>query len=343
MRIGLLTIISLVIVAGFVVYMSSYTVRFTDAAVVTTFGKADESDVITEPGLRFKWPAPIQQTTVYDTRVRFLTTRHETQQTADDRQIVVESFLTWRVKDPLVFYRRFRGSSGVAAREHYAKAEETLTSTLRSAMSEVSRYRLGDLFAPQAGASKMPELEQAVLARLRDENAGNVSQYGVEVLMVGISSITLPKETTTQVFTRMSESRKALAAKAESEGQALATAIRSEAESSAKRIREFARFRAEQIRNRGELEAARYLTVLNEDPDLAAFLQTLEVMRNGFGRRATAVLSTDLFGPSIFSPETFRAVRRGEIPTMKDVLPGAVPAAPASPADAASPRSEARP
>jgi membrane protease subunit HflC len=336
MRIGLLATVALLIVAGFVVYMCSYTVKFTDAAVITTFGKAGAEDVITTPGLRFKWPAPIQQTTVYDTRARFLSTRLETQQTADNRQIVAESFMTWRVTDPLAFYQRFRGSGGASAREHYTKAEETLVSLLRSAMTQVSQYNLTDLLSIEPGASKMAQLEGDVLARLRDEKGGNVKQYGVEVVMVGISSLTLPKDVTADVFTRMGEGRKRLAAKAESEGQAVATAIKSEAESAAKRIREFAKFRADQIRNRGELEAARYLTALNEDPELATFLQGIEGMREGIGRQATFVLPTSLFGLNYFTPEAMEKVRRGEIPSMNQgMLDAAKSAQPAQAAPGA--------
>jgi membrane protease subunit HflC len=303
-------LIAAVIVGGFVLYMSSFTVRFTEAAVVTTFGQAGARDVITEPGLRFKWPTPIQSTTVYDTRARFLQTKSETQQTADDRQIIVEGFMTWKVKDPLVFYQRFRGGRGSAAREHYSAAADVLTGNLRSAMSEVSRFRLGELFASEAGASKLGELERNILGRVN----GTVDGYGVEVMAVGINSITLPQDTTREIFQRMSESRKRLAAKAESEGTALATAIRSEAEAAAKRIREFARFRADQIRNRGDVEAAPFLTALNEEPDLAVFLKQLEVMREGMGRRSTIVLPTNMNGLEMFTPEAREKAQRGIIP-----------------------------
>ena len=343
MRIAVLAAISLVIVGGFLVYMCSYTVRFTDAAVVTTFGKADQDDVVTTPGLRFKLPAPIQSTTVYDTRARFLATRHETQQTADDRQIAVEAFVTWRVSDPLTFYQRFRGAGGTSAREHYSKAEETLTAATRSAMSEVSKYRLSELFAAEAGSSMLGQLEGDVLARLRDTQNSNLSQYGVEVLKVGVSGVTLPKDTTAEVFNRMSESRKRLAAKAESEGQAAATAIRSEADNAAKRIREFARFRADQIRNRGELEAAKYLTTLNEDPELAGFLEVLDNMRLAWGRRSTLVLPTSLLGPSMFSPQAMESVREGRIPNMEGIRGIAAPAPVAPPAGASgAPREGSR-
>lgn len=317
MRKAWVGLIALVIVGGFVLYMSSFTVRFTEAAVVTTFGQADANDVVTEPGLRFKWPTPIQTTTVYDTRARFLQTKSETQQTADDRQIIVEAFMTWKVKNPLVFYQRFRGSRGSSAREHYSAAASVLTGNLRSAMSEVSQFRLGELFASEPGASKLGVLEGNILSRVN----GSVADNGVEVVAVGINSITLPQDTTREIFQRMSESRKRLAAKAESEGTALATAIRSEAEASAKRIREFARFRADQIRNRGEVEAAPFLTALNEEPALAVFLKQLEVLREGMGRRSTIVLPTTMDGLEMFTTEARDMAQRGLIPGSKGVAP----------------------
>jgi membrane protease subunit HflC len=235
--------------------------------------------------------------------------------------------MTWRVKDPLVFYQRFRGSAGTGAREHYARAQETLTQTLRSAMSEVSRYRMAELFTAEAGASKLGALERSILARVNapaSEGGGNATQYGVEVLTIGINSIVLPQETTAEIFTRMSESRKRLAAKAESEGNALATAIRSEAEASARRIREFAKFRADQIKNRGDVEAAPYLTALNEEPDLAAFLKSIEVLREGLGQRSTLVFPTTMDGLRLFTPEAMEQARTGVIPKVRSE-PAAAP------------------
>lgn len=336
MRNLFLILVAALIVGGFIVYMSSFTVRFTEAAVVTTFGHASEGDVIVEPGLRFKWPSPIQNVTVYDTRARFLTTKSETQQTADDRQIIVEAFLTWKVKDPLVFYKRFRSAGGSNARDQYAKAQAELTSQLRSAMSEVSKYRLGDLFAPEMGKSRLSELEKNILERLRgssDKGGGNIGGYGVEVVLVGINSVVLPENTTKEVFTRMTEARKRLAAKAESEGQALATAIRSEAENAAKRIREFAKFRADQIRNRGDLEAAPFLAALNEDPALAVYLKELDFLRAGLSSRTTLVLPTSMAGLGLLTPQAAIRAREGKIPGM-----GAdAPSRPAAAATGATP------
>src|SRR3954466_12064032 len=95
----------------------TYTVRFTEAAVLTTFGKADETDVRKDPGLYVKWPYPIQSVTTYDKRTRVLSTKFEQLSTADSRQVVVECFCTWKVSDPLLFFRRF-SNAGQRADEH---------------------------------------------------------------------------------------------------------------------------------------------------------------------------------------------------------------------------------
>lgn len=317
MRVFLPLTLALFIVGGFLIYMCSFTVRFSEQAVVTTFGQVSAEGVVKEPGLRFKWPTPIQSVTLYDTRSRLLTTKNETQQTADDRQIVVQSFVVWRISDPLAFYKKNRGQ-GATAREQYTKAEEQLTSQLRSAMSEVSRYRLGELFSPQPGGSKIPELEADILRRVRRATtAEGPDSYGVEPVLVGINSIVLPEATTGEVFNRMTESRKRLAAQAESEGQARATAIRSEAQNAAKRIREFARFRADQIRNQGDQEATPYLAQLSADPELASFLALVTAMREGFGRKLTYVMPASMAELLLLTPDALRKVRAGELPSFQ--------------------------
>jgi len=314
MRRFLLIGIAFFVAGTFAFYMVTFTVSYTDQAVLATFGRAGDGSVIDEPGLKFKLPAPIQSTTVYDTRVRFLEARLEQQQTADDRQIVVKSFLTWSVSDPLVFYQRFSGSAGSETREHYRKAEDTLTSLLRSAVAEISRYELGELFAPEEGASKLSELEDAILARIRGGENGSISDYGIEVAMVGINAVELTSDTTKDVFDRMKSRREKLAAKAESEGNAAATAIMSETESDVRRIRAFAQLRAAELSNEGGIEAAAYLAELQEEPELAVFMQFLNLMSDGFGKRATLVLPTSMLGLQIFSPDIMSKVQRGELP-----------------------------
>ena len=304
MRNVFLILVAALIVLGFLFFMTTYTVPFTDVAIVTTFGKASDSSRVETPGLKFKWPTPIQSTTVYDKRVRLLRSRDETQQTADQRQVVVGAFLTWKVADPLSFYRHWRGEGGADPAEQYRRAERAIEPLFRSAMSEVSRFTMKDLFSPD-GTSKIPQLEQAILERLRapeDSGQAEVARLGIEVEMVGISSIELPANTTTQTFEKMKKTRERLAAEAEAEGSAVADAIKTAADDDAQRILSFAGAFAAEILARGDSEAAKWLEVMNEEPELAAFLERTDLMRRGFGKRVTLVLDTKMMGFELFDP-----------------------------------------
>lgn len=346
-----LFLIAGVIALGFLVYMMTYTVKFSESAVVTTFGRVTEASVVREPGMRFKWPAPIQNVTLYDTRARFLSSKSETQQTADDRQIVVETFVTWKVSDPLIFNQRFN-RSGSGAADHFKSAEKVLADMLRSAMSEVSRYKLSDLFTPRLGDSKLPALETDIMNRLRrgpgSASAGtpgaggsgsdSLESYGVQVLMVGINKVVLPESTTAQVFERMKATMERRAELARAQGLAAEQQITSAAESDAKRIEAFAKLTAETIKNKGEIEASKWLGVMQSDPEFAAFLDKTRLLREGFGKKVMLVLPTDMFGPDIFDPDSLKSLM--ERPAQPaGVKPGAssgAPAAEPSPAQAAA-------
>jgi membrane protease subunit HflC len=308
--------IAAVLVVGFLVYMMTFTVRFTERAVKTTFGQADEGDVITDPGLKFRVPLA-NDVTVYDTRARYIEARLEQQQTRDNRQIIVESFLTWRIADPLLFYQRIGRAAGDTARQHYEEADDLLQTQLRSGLSAVSKYELSELLTTDPAGSRLAELERDVLGRLTSPGEGggaSLGDYGIEVQFVGINRIELPEQTTEQVFERMRKTRERLAASAESEGQAEADKIRAEAQSAAQRIRDFAELYAAEIRARGDREAAQYFAQLREEPELAVFLENVEFIRDGLGKRATLVLPTDMPGMMLFSADAFLRASRGEVP-----------------------------
>ncbi|MBL0927413.1 MAG: hypothetical protein IBJ11_07155 [Phycisphaerales bacterium] len=341
----LLIVISLVVVAALLLFMGTFTVKFTDVAVVSTFGRADETSVIREPGLRFKWPAPIQSVTVYDRRVRLLQAQLETQQTADERQITVRAFMTWSVEDPLVFYRRFRGTAGADPAEHYKQAEAQLTSQLRSAMSAVSRYRLNDLFAARQGASKLPDLEKDILDRLQQslEKDANGTQYGVKVNLVGINRIELPEQTSSAVFERMKATRATLAARAQAEGQGIAAQITAQSQAEASKIRSFAELRASSIRATGERDAAEWLAKQKENPELAEFLRKIDFLRDGFTTRTNIILPTNFMGIDLMTPGGLKPLmEQAGLAPPATTPPGTSPAAPAAATPARSDAAPAR-
>lgn len=324
-------LIAIVFVVVAVLSMMTYTVRFTDTAVVSTFGRADEGSVQREPGLKFKIPIA-QSVTTYDRRARFVETPEETQQTADNRQVVATAFLVWRVEDPLRFYQKF-SNAGRRADQHYAEAEELLRSRLRSAMSEMAGFRIDDILAGDLQRSRLADLEEAILNRLRGAGEGDESgtgALGIAVESVGIASIELPEETTTAVFDRMTQVRTRLAEEARTEGVAQAQMIRSSADTDAERILAFARARADQIRTAGDREAATFLAQMNQEPELAVFLKNLDLLRQGLGSRTTLVLSTDMPGMELLRPDALQRRATG-VSILSTPLPGEADAADAEP------------
>lgn len=301
-------------------FACTFTVRFTEAAVLTTLGKAEEKDVIKEAGLRFKIPY-FQSVTKYDVRVRVLTTKLETLNTADNRQVVVETFCMWRVSDPLKFFQRF-SNAGYTAEEHYKAAETALRGNIRAAGALVSKYRIDQLFSASLAGGQRSALEELEIGMKTafesssDSATGlKLGDYGIAAVDVGITRILLPEETTKSVFERMKSNRDRLVKETESRGNAEAQAIKAKAESDAKKITDFAQRLAQEIRNRGEVEAAPYFAQMNSNPELAVFLQNMDFIRESYGKRTTLILSGSLPGLNLLFPDAIEQLKAGQIPS----------------------------
>lgn len=341
-------ILAAIVVALLLAYMATYTVRFTEAAVLTTFGRAGDGSVKRDAGLYFKMPYPIQSVTTYDTRTRLLELKIETQQTADNRQVAVEAFCMWRVSDPLKFFQTFV-SAGEQSEAQYRRAEDALRANLRSAAGVVSNYTMNDLLTTSAGQSRLPELEQRMLQAFRagsDQEGTRLDDYGITAVEVGITRVLLPEEVTKAVFDRMKSGRERLAKEIESQGMSQAQAIREKAKADAKRINAFAERLAQEIRQRGDLEAAPYLKTMDQNPQLASYLIALDFIREMDPRSTTLVLPSSLPGLDLLMPDALANLKPGEIP---QITPGALiervaqpQAAPASrPAPGGRPRGDA--
>ncbi|HLO42615.1 MAG TPA: SPFH domain-containing protein [Phycisphaerales bacterium] len=309
-------VLAAVVLLALVSYTSTFTVRYTEAAVLTSFGRATEADVKLEPGLYFKRPYPMQSVTKYDSRQRFLQTVSETQQTADSRQIIVEAFCTWRVSDPLRFFQKF-SSAGERPEEHYRRAEEALRGLLRSSLGSVSQFRMDELFTAAPGGTKLPELEKKVMEQIvaKGPTGQGIAELGVTVVEVGINRVRLPEDTTKAVFEAMGQNRDRLAKDIEAKGEAVAAAIRAQAESDAQRIKAFAERRAQEIRAAGDFEAAAILKQMNTNQELAVFLKNMELIRDMVGgNRTTLVLPASMPGLNFLMPDAMNGVKSGQIP-----------------------------
>ena len=266
-------------------HMFLYQVRYDQVAVRTTFDKADETSVQATPGLKWRLPWPIHKVTHYSKRLQLLEDRIEELQTADGKSVIVRTYLTWRIENPLDFYVTLKDP---------AEAARQLSSRLREIRGIISRYRLDELVNIDPARLKLTTIEDEAKAALEQSLAA--SGYGLKVESVGIYKIVLPEATTEKIFETMIKTRERLAENALQEGQAQASAIRSEATSARDRILAFAERRAQTIRSQGDREAAKEYESFAKNEDFAIFLRKVEALKKMLDHNTTFVLSADSLG-----------------------------------------------
>lgn len=316
-RLGLY-LLAAIVVLFLLAYTSTYTIRFTEAGVKTTLGKADASSVKSTPGLGFKLPSPVESVTTYDIRPRISQVKLETQQTKDSRQIVVESYCVWKVTDPLKFFQRFN-SAGSRTADQFKLADETVKSNLRSAMGAVSRYEMGQLFSGDPKADGLGALEKDILLALKTSGtaAGEITlaTMGLEVMDVGISQVSLPQETTNKVFERMAAVQERKAKEISAQADSRATSIRTRAEQDARRIEAFAKQLAAEIMRKGDEEAKPFYDQMKSNPRLAQFLIECQMLKEVYGKQETQlVVPVNFPGLRLLKPDAVNDVlKNGQI------------------------------
>jgi membrane protease subunit HflC len=282
-------LISLIIAVLLVLTMVTYQVRFDEAVVVTTFGRAGEDSVHRGDAetsgvlgnLHLRWPWPIQKVRSYDMRVHVLEDQLEEQQTRDKHGVVLSTFVAWRIARPLEFHRAL-----VTVEE----AQVQLRSLLRDARAVIGSYTFAELTSSDPEELKLTRVEHdlqqqldATLQRLATEGQG----WGLEIQTVGIQRLILPEAVTEKVFERMRATRERLAQRAQSEGDAAAADIRAKARSARDTILAFAERRAQDIRAEGDAAAAEYYHLFGEAPEFAIFLRKLETYEEVLGHNTT--------------------------------------------------------
>ncbi len=271
-------VVGLVILLIFGSISFLFQVRESEVAFLTTFGKADEA--VIKPGLRFKLPWPIQKVHRFDARVHNFEGKFEEAMTLDQRNILVLVYVGWRITEPQKFNRSFPGGVDDAKRN--------LESLVRSAKNAtVGTHNFSDFINTDPAKLKFDEIEKEMLLQV----AGTAKEkFGLEVKSLGIKRLGVPESVTQKVFERMKEERQRLVKQFEGEGDRDATKIRSSAER--ERSEKLADAEAAATRSRGEAEkeAAKAYKTLEQNKELAVFLQKLASMEAIAKERTTLIL-----------------------------------------------------
>jgi len=278
-----MAIFVVLLVGAMLVYFVSFQVRETEYALVMRFGKPVRT--IKEPGLCFKWPAPIERVYKFDSRMRVFEAELGETTTKGAVPIIVNTYVVWRIADPLEFYNATEGS--------IEDAERKLRSHINDTQNRIiGLHAFGEFVNSDPSKIRFEAIEKEMTDELRSTIAS--ANYGIEISTLGIKQLKISEDVSKDVFERMRAERNSETEKIIAQGQALATRIRTDANSIRTELLAAAEARAKAIRAQGDAEAARYYEMLKEDPNFAIFLRNVEALKKILEKRTTYVVPTDI-------------------------------------------------
>lgn len=270
-------LVGLVVVVA-VLSSCMFIVRERDLALLFALGEVKET--ITKPGLYFKYPPPFENVVYLDKRLQTIETRDpERIQTAEKKNLLIDSFVKWRIADPKQFYVTFGANSSAAV--------ERLQAQIRDALNAAVNVRTVKQVVSTDRDTIMKEIQSSVATRAKP--------LGVDVVDVRLRRIDFAPEISESVYRRMEAERKQEANRLRASGAADSERIRAEADRKRQEILAKAYAEAQAKRGEGDATAtAIYAKSYGRDPEFYSFYKSLEAYRESFAKPGSAlVLSPD--------------------------------------------------
>jgi membrane protease subunit HflC len=242
-------------------------------AIVFALGEVRE--VIVEPGLHFKLPPPFQNVSYLDKRILSLDTPDsERFTTAEKKNILVDSFVKWRIKDPRQFFVSFGGDE--------SRAQDRMSQMVKAALTaEITRRTVHDVVADNAAL--MDGVKSRVLAEAR--------QIGVEIVDVRVKRVDYIDQISSAVYDRMKAERTRVASELRSTGAAEAEQVKADADRQRTVIVSEAFRDAEKIKGEGDAKASQiYAQSFGKNPEFYRFYRSMEAYRAAFKSRNDVIV-----------------------------------------------------
>jgi membrane protease subunit HflC len=251
---------------------SVFTVHEREKAILLQLGKVVRTDFT--PGLYFKLPL-VQNVAKFDGRVQGLESEPELYLTSEKKNVLVDSFVKWRIANVEGFYKATGGS--------YARAG--------SRLAELIKRSLKDEFGKRTIQEVVSGKRSDIMDILRVTANSQAEQFGIEIVDVRIKRIDLPVEVSTSVYQRMQAERQRVARDFRSRGEEEAKRIRARAEREREVILAEAEGDSQRIRGEGDGQAAEiYARAFSQDPEFYSLYRSLGAYRATFNRSSDVIL-----------------------------------------------------
>lgn len=267
--IALFAIAALILAA----FSSLFVVSEGERGITIRFGKVQRDTltsetVVHEPGLHIKIPF-IDTVRYLDARIQTLDDRPDRFVTSEKKDLMVDSYVKWKISDFSRFYLSTRGD--------VFKAE----SLLKRRISNGLRSEFGTRTIKEIVSGERSELMEKALSQV----AEGAQELGIEVLDVRVKQINLPTEVSKNIYERMRAERGAVAREHRAQGQEQAEAIRADVDARVTIMRADAERQSYELRGEGDALAAKiYSDSYGQNPEFYKFYRSLEAYRNSLGQ-----------------------------------------------------------
>jgi modulator of FtsH protease HflC len=265
------------IVLLFSILVLSSTVFIVDQrqyAIVLSLGEMKRPPILT-PGLYFKVPG-IEKVVYFDNRILTIDTPDaERVQTSEKKNLLVDSYVKWKISDPRAYYVSFPGGE--------RGAQDRMAVIIREAMQNaISRRTVNDVTSKERDKI-MQEITAAVAER--------VKSLGVEIVDVRLKRVDFVPEISDSVYRRMQAERVRVANEQRSIGAAESEKIRADADRQREVLLAEAFRDAQKIKGDGDAKAsAIYASAFGQNPEFAAFYRSLEAYRKTFDSKSNVMV-----------------------------------------------------
>jgi membrane protease subunit HflC len=256
---------------------SIFTVDQRQYAIIFQLGEIRE--VIEQPGLYVKWPL-IQNVRYFDRRILTLDNAEpERFITSEKKNVLVDSFVKWKIVDPKLYYISVDGDE--------ARAQTRLSQTVNAGLrEEFGKRTVHDVVSGE---------RDNIMDQMRQKADFDARKIGVQIIDVRVKRVDLLIDVSGSVYQRMEAERKRVANELRSEGAAEAEKTRADADRQREVIIAEAYREAQKVKGDGDAKAASiYARAFNRDPEFYAFYRSLDAYRGSFrGRSDIMVLEPD--------------------------------------------------
>jgi len=255
---------------------SIFTVNETEKAIMFKWGKIVDSDF--EAGLHAKIPF-INNIRKFDARIQSFDARPTRYLTKEKKNVIVDSFIQWRISDVEQYYISMRGNT--------ANAEDRLSTIISEGLlAEFGRRLMHEVISGE---------RSEIMDNINVLANKNVKEFGIEIVDVRIKRIDLPPKVSLSVYQRMESERQRIAKDYRSRGQEEATIIRAKAEKERTILLANAYKDAEIIRGKGDaISADIYASAFNKNKEFFSFYRSLNAYKQVFGQSSDMmVISPD--------------------------------------------------